>query len=256
MLKTSGALSPNQYARLRVLAGKLDDIENLIDVLFPKALGGEPVDIIVYGIGGFRSQGGADDTQGIMQDSYISEEALFTVIAALTSGFEKLASQKRPRIVSIGTISITRQIYQSCNPLAVRARPLYEWFMGKEESSIPSRRNSVDHDRSSSDTSSNTSSEHTVTQLSYDRSIKSEDNDTRSDDESIDDSSSDDPSSSSGTQTETETSEAESTSSMEPRSADADKYATEQAIWHFSPCFSSCLIVRPTLLTYSRPYGL
>ncbi|KAK1977966.1 hypothetical protein LZ30DRAFT_691761 [Colletotrichum cereale] len=229
-------------------------METLIDVLFPKVLAGEPVHIIVYGIGGFRTQW-ATYTQGVMENSYISEEAFFTVTAALLSGFQKLGSQERPRLVSIGTISISRQIYQSWNPLAVKTRPLYEWFMGKKEHSDPSRHNPIDCDSSSSDTfsdtSSETSSEHTITQLSHDRSRSSESDDTSSDYES-----SDYESSSSDAQTDTEDSETDSMSSMEARSADADKSAMEDAIWHHYPCFSSCLVVRPTLLTYNQPYGL
>ncbi|KAK1960760.1 hypothetical protein LY78DRAFT_685391 [Colletotrichum sublineola] len=225
-------------------------METLVDALFPRALEGEPVHIIVYGIGGFRTQC-ATDTRGTMENSYISEEAVFTVIAALLAGFEKLGSRERPRIVSIGTISVTRQIYQSWNPLAVKTRPLYEWFMGKKENSDSSRYNPIDCDSSFSDTSSDTSSEHTITQLSYDEACSSGSDDTSSGHESKDDSSS-----SSGSETNTESSEAESASSMEARSADADKSAMEEAIWHHYPCFSSCLIVRPTLLTYNRPYGI
>ncbi|WDK20125.1 hypothetical protein CGRA01v4_11412 [Colletotrichum graminicola] len=254
MTEITGTLSPNQAARLRVVDGGLDDMETLVDVLFPKVLEGEPVHVIIYGIGGFRTQWITDNTsntQGVMANSYISEEAVFTVIAALLAGFQKLGSRERPRIVSIGTISITRQIYQSCNPLAVKARPLYEWFMGKQEDSDPSQRNPIHRDNISSDTSSDTSSEHTITQLNYDRSCRSENDETSSYYESSDDSST-----SSGAQTDTEASEAESTSSMEVRSANADKSAMEEAIRHHYPCFSSSLIVRPTLLTYDRPYGL
>ncbi|KAK2026642.1 hypothetical protein LX32DRAFT_701079 [Colletotrichum zoysiae] len=195
------------------------------------------------------------NTRGIMENSYISEEAVYTVVAALLAGFETFGSRERPRIVSIGTISITRQIYRSRNPLAVRARPLYEWFIGKQEESDPSRRNPIHRGDScvdtSSDTASDTSSDHTTTQLSYDGSCSSKNNEI-----GIDYESSDDSSTSSGVETDTEVSEVESASSMEARSADADKCALEKAIWHHYPCFSSCLIVRPTLLTYDKPYGL
>ncbi|KZL71505.1 hypothetical protein CI238_11215, partial [Colletotrichum incanum] len=223
-------LSPMKVARLRIIEGDLDDVETLIDVLFPKALKGEPVNIIIYGIGGFRTEM-ATDIQGVMGDSYVSEEAIFTLIAALQTGYRRLGSKHMPRLISIGTISISRQIYHSWSPLAAKVRPLYE---------CP-----IDCGSIYTDKSSNMSSDCTVTQPSYDRSSSSEDYDTSGDSSSRDDA-----------PNNTEDNNAELMSNMEARSPDADKTAMEKAIWHHYHCFTSCLVVRPTLLTYHQPHGL
>lgn len=247
MLETSGGLSPKQTGRLRIIAGDLDNMDTLIDVLFPQQLKGEPVHIILYGIGGFKTWN-VGDIEGTMENSYISEEAMFTLVAALQKGYQSFESQQMPRLVGIGTISISRQIYRSWNPLAAKVKPLYEWFMGKRRvHSEEIRCSPTDQDSDLSDTSS----ERTVTQLSYEGSHDKNDCNEGNDSDSVDGSNS-----SSDEQASTDGTDAESMSSMAARCPHADKSFMEKAIWQDYHFFSSCLVVRPTLLTYDQPYGL
>ncbi|WQF88568.1 hypothetical protein CDEST_13582 [Colletotrichum destructivum] len=222
-------------------------MDTLIDVLFPQQLKGEPVHIILYGIGGFKTWNVAD-IEGTMENSYISEEAIFTLVAALQKGYQSFESQQMPRLVGIGTISISRQIYRSWNPLAAKVKPLYEWFMGKRRvHSEGIQCSPTDQDSDLSDTSS----ERTVTQLNYEGSHDKYYCNEKNDSDSVDGSNS-----SSDEQTSTDGTDAESMSSMAARCPHADKSFMEKAIWQDYHSFSSCLVVRPTLLTYDQPYGL
>lgn len=55
MLDRSGRLDHEQANRLRIIEGDLGDMATAVDVLFPEALGGDPVHTIVFGIGGFAT---------------------------------------------------------------------------------------------------------------------------------------------------------------------------------------------------------
>lgn len=167
-----------------------------------------------------------------MDDCYISEEAMFMVFAALKLGYIRNAPRRKPRLVSIGTISITSQIDHVWNPLALRIKPLYNWFMGIESTAVVDDQRGLErHGNVGGGTSSNRRVRNTSTD-SHGRS--------------------------GGQGSGAGNDEEELMSSVASRSPHDDKLAMEGIIeleCHQALC-SSILIVRPTLLTYEQPYGL
>ncbi|KAK1518432.1 hypothetical protein CABS01_05966 [Colletotrichum abscissum] len=192
--------------------------ETAAEALFPEDLQGEPE----------ISAGEGDKC-----DVYISEAGICHIFDALRMRFAASPPKRKPRLISVGSLSIDEQIDDTPDQLATEVRPLYLWFMGMVSEEV--------HDN-----------EIFLRELPY----GSEGSDTSS----YDSSSECDPSSSLHSSMSSFLSRDwdQPKVNFPPRTPYDDKIEMEYAI--SDKCnkelYSSSLIVRPTLLTYTKPCGV
>ncbi|KXH30696.1 hypothetical protein CNYM01_02118 [Colletotrichum nymphaeae SA-01] len=217
MLDDADDFQTEYLRRMTVVTADLTP-ETAAKVLFPEDLRGEPE----------ISAGEGDKC-----DVYISEAGICHIFDALRMRFAASPPKRKPRLISVGSLSIDEQIDDTSDQLATEVRPLYLWFMGMVSEEVDDN-------------------EMFLRELPY----GSEGSDTSS----YDSSSECDPSSSLHSSMSSFSSRDwdQPKVNFPPRTPYDDKMEMEYTIGDEcnKELYSSSLIVRPTLLTYTKPCGV
>ncbi|KAK1654229.1 hypothetical protein BDP81DRAFT_389380 [Colletotrichum phormii] len=191
------------FGRMKIVTADLSP-ETAAEVLFPEELRGEPVHMVV-------------------------EAGICHVFDALRMRFAAFPPMRKPRLVSIGSLSVDEQVDDASDQLAMKVRPLYLWFMGMVSKEVLDNEvflREVPYGSEGSDTSSyySDNERHTSSSIS---SLSSRDWDRPK-------------------------------VNFPPRTPYDDKVGMEYTISEEcnKELYSSSLIVRPTLLTYTKPCGV
>ncbi|OHE92882.1 hypothetical protein CORC01_11824 [Colletotrichum orchidophilum] len=169
--------------------------------------------------------------EGDKCDAYISEKGMWGVLDALRMRFAASPPTRKPRIISIGSLSIEEQIDDAQEQLAKDVRPLCLWFIG-----MIGEEEVLDDDFFLKETSHGSKGSDSSSYPNSDNSSNESDSSTS-------------PSSISCQDWDL---------SAPPRTPYNDKMEMECTvrIECNKELYSSSLIVRPSLLTYTKPCGL
>ncbi|EXF80074.1 hypothetical protein CFIO01_09767 [Colletotrichum fioriniae PJ7] len=155
------------------------------------------------------------------------------IFDALRIRFAASPPKRKPRLISVGSLSIDEQVDDASDQLAMEVRPLYLWFMGMVSEEVLDTEmffRELPYGSEGSDTSSYDSSNDCGSSCSLDSSLSS-----------ISSRNWDQPK-----------------VNFPPRTPYDDKMEMEYTIGDScnKELYSSSLIVRPTLLTYTKPCGV
>ncbi|KAL0942593.1 uncharacterized protein CTRU02_200479 [Colletotrichum truncatum] len=131
LLRNSMGDPPYAFShRLLVVKGDIVDIDVVVSTLFPARRTWDPVDVIVYGVSGFKLD---INTEGnSITDAEICTYGVDIIEEATLKGYESYhygIPYHYPRFVAIGTLGIGAAFRNTSSAQIEALKPSYDWFI-------------------------------------------------------------------------------------------------------------------------------